>query len=147
MRISIPANSLHQIVLSGRATATGILTVRGCFVKAIGSSTREYVLPLYTMEEEERVLRKRRAIAAESGRVKYTGLDRYFRSKDTKHPSGRLSSGTADTATPFKFMECKVVPEQPLLRVRRSSVTHGALMLYEGERLAFTSTHHTLLIS
>lgn len=134
MRIMIPANSLHQSVLSGRATAMGTLTIRGCFVKAIGSSTREYVLPLYSTGEEERVLRKRRAIAAESGRVKYTGLERYIRSKTPNYSSARLSNNNASLTAPFKFMECKVVPEQPLLRVRRSSITHGALMLYEGER-------------
>lgn len=33
----------------------------------------------------------------------------------------------------FKFLDCKVVPEQPLLRVRRTSLTHGAVMLYDGE--------------
>jgi hypothetical protein len=32
-------------------------------------------------------------------------------------------------------LECKVVPEQPLLRIRRTSLTHGAVMLYNGEML------------
>jgi hypothetical protein len=33
----------------------------------------------------------------------------------------------------LQFVELKVVPEQPLLRIRRTSLTHGAVMLYEGE--------------
>ena len=33
-----------------------------------------------------------------------------------------------------KFLECTVVPEQPLLRIRWSSLIHGAVMLYNGEK-------------
>jgi len=69
---------------------------------------------------------------SENGRVKYSGLERYpWWSKVQKHKSIQSAEATGSS---FKFLECKVVPEQPLLRIRRTSVTHGALMLYDGER-------------
>lgn len=50
----------------------------------------------------------------------------------------------------YKFLECSVVPEMPLLWMRSTNLTHGALMLYEGEvcvparlRLLLTSTART----
>ncbi|KAF4614895.1 hypothetical protein D9613_003081 [Agrocybe pediades] len=131
LRLVIPANTLHQVVLSGKALEPGTLTIRGCFVQAPGGTIREYILPLYTSQEEERIARKRRAINSENGRSKYSGLERY----SWKRTTHRISSKAENSSGPsFQFLECKAVPEQPLLRIRRSSVTHGALMLYDGEK-------------
>ncbi|KAF8964707.1 TRAPP II complex [Flammula alnicola] len=132
LHTTIPANTLHQVVLSGKATETGTLIIRGCFVQAPGGQVREYILPLYTNEEEERLSRKRRAITSENGRSKYTGLDRYPWNRSRKRTSTSASETSGGPS--FRYLECKVVPDQPLLRIRRSSVTHGALMLYDGEK-------------
>ncbi|PPQ83346.1 hypothetical protein CVT25_003985 [Psilocybe cyanescens] len=132
LRVVIPANTLHQAVLSGKAIETGTLIVRGCFVQAPGGVIREYILPLYTAQEEERISRKRRTINSENGRSKYSGLDRYVWTRHEKQASKPSAEGSGGPS--FRFLECKVVPEQPLLRIRRSSITHGALMLYDGEK-------------
>jgi hypothetical protein len=73
---------------------------------------------------------------AEIERTKWTGLDaRPAREKERKRlsalPGAPEKSENLEKA--MKFLECKVVPEQPLLRVRRTSLTHGAVMLYDGE--------------
>lgn len=131
-RVVLPANSFHQVVLSGKALRTGILMIRGCFVQAPGGIRQEFILPLSTDEEEERLARKKSALLCETGRLKYSGLESFpweRLKKPIKYHSSQLNPRTA-----FRFLECKVVPEQPLLRVRRTSVNHGALMLYEGER-------------
>lgn len=128
MHIVIPANTLHQVVITGTATQAGILTLRGCFVQAPGGIAREYILPLYTSKEEQRLSRKRCAILSENGRFKYSGLDCHSWTK-----VGKPKTVEADVDS-FKFLECRVIPEQPLLRIRRTSVTHGALMLYDGEK-------------
>lgn len=94
--------------------------------------SREYILPLYTNEEEQRLARKRRSIMSENGRSKYAGLDRYPWTTEQKRKS--THSNEVVSGPPFRFLECKVVPEQPLLRIRRTSVTHGGLMLYDGEK-------------
>ncbi|KAG8925375.1 hypothetical protein FRC01_010290 [Tulasnella sp. 417] len=38
------------------------------------------------------------------------------------------------------FLTCKVVEEQPLLRIRRTTLSHGAVMLYDGESSTFRLT-------
>lgn len=143
IQVVIPAGTLHQVVLSGQATETGTLTIRGCFVQAPGGIAREYILPLYTVEEEERLARKRRTITSENGRSKYAGLKGCLSQKRSSTPTTELSAGTST----FRFLECKVVPDQPLLRIRRSSVTHGALMLYDGEKCASQPTLELLFNS
>ena len=65
----------------------------------------------------------------EQGRVKWPGLF----ARPGHDPT---TSGTVDVAAVpsiARFLECKIVPSQPLLKIRRTSLTHGALMLYDGE--------------
>lgn len=131
-RVILPASSFHQMILSGKAVETGILTIRGCFVQAPGGLSQEFILPLRTNEEEERLSRKKSAIECESGRFKYSGLESFPWKNSRKLI--KYQSSQLNPRTNFRFLECKIVPEQPLLRIRRTSVNHGALMLYEGER-------------
>ena len=126
--VVIPANTYHPVTMTGKAVEPGTLTIRGCVVRAPGGLPREFVLPLSTEEEEETRSRRRSAIEDEVGRAKYAGLE----SRPWKRMSNRDSKQVSKKA-PFRFLECKVVPEQPLLRIRRTSLTHAAVMLYNGE--------------
>jgi hypothetical protein len=67
----------------------------------------------------------------EMGRSKCSGLDSFPWERARKRGSIQVNTPKRE---PSRFLECRVVEEQPLLRVRRSSVTHGALMLYNGEK-------------
>ncbi len=129
--VVVPANSFHPVTISGKATESGMLTIRGCIVQAPGGASREFVLPLATEEEEERKSRRRSAIECETGRSKHSGLD----SRPWQKFSKRASEVEAKSSTKrtVRYIECVVVPEQPLLRIRRTSLTHGAVMLYNGE--------------
>ncbi|KAI0362223.1 hypothetical protein OH77DRAFT_1416447 [Trametes cingulata] len=134
--VVVPANSFHPVTISGKALEPGTLIIRGCIVQAPGGVSREFVLPLSTEEEEERRSRRRSAIECETGRSKHAGLD--FRPWEKSSKRGSTQAAAASTSTsaakkPIRFLECKVVPEQPLLRIRRTSLTHGAVMLYNGE--------------
>ena len=128
----VPANSFHPVTITGKATESGVLTVRGCIVQAPGGVSREFVLPLATEEEEERKSRRRSAIECETGRSKHSGLDSRPWQKSSKRGSTQVAASSS-TKKAVRFIECVVVPEQPLLRIRRTSLTHGAVMLYNGE--------------
>lgn len=130
LRVLIPANSLHEIVLSGKPLEAGTLVIRGCRVQAPGGASRDFTLPLSTDEEEERLARKRSSLACEMGRSKYSGIESFPWEKSRQRTSTTVSKPSKSAV---RFLECNVVPEQPLLRIRRSSVTHGAVMLYDGE--------------
>jgi trafficking protein particle complex subunit 9 len=133
--VMIPANSYHPVTLSGRPLEDGLLVVRGYHVQAPGGTSREFLLSLSTAEEEERRSRRRSAIACESGRKKYVGLDSRP-GKAGKRSSTLVLSSSSKRVIP-KFLECTVVSEQPLLRIRWSSLTHGAVMLYNREKYGF----------
>lgn len=143
LRVIIPATSFHEVVLSGKAGNTGTLVVRGCFVKAPGGASREFILPLFNGTEEERLSRKKSVIACETGRSKFNGTER-FRGQTQRKRNSVSGTSASTISKPFQFLECKVVPEQPLLRIRRTSVTHGAVMLYDGEKYEFFEQKHRL---
>ncbi|THH16357.1 hypothetical protein EW146_g4275 [Bondarzewia mesenterica] len=130
--VIIPSNSYHSVSMSGKPLKTGILAIRGCFAQAPGGASHEFILPLSTTEEEDRNSRRRSIIECESGRSKYHGLDSRPWEKADRRTSVQIK--VVKTSTKPHFMECKVVPEQPLLRIRWSSLTHGAVMLYNGEK-------------
>ena len=136
--VVVPANSFHPVTITGKALEAGTLVVRGCIVQAPGGVAREFVLPLSTEEEEERRSRRRSAIECETGRSKHSGLASRPWEKAGKRGStqGTVSTSSSNKPT-VRFVECTVVPEQPLLRIRRTSLTHGAVMLYNGEMYVY----------
>lgn len=100
---------------------------------------REFILPMNTEQEMERITKKRNALACEFERYKYWGLESFPWQKAGRRESKQMAIPSISS---FKFLQCKVVPEQPLLRIRRTTVTHGALMLYDGERcVVFAGCH------
>ncbi|KZT26443.1 hypothetical protein NEOLEDRAFT_1062821 [Neolentinus lepideus HHB14362 ss-1] len=133
--LTVPANSFHPVTLTGKPTKVGMLVIRGCIVQAPGGAPREFILPLSTDEEEERRLRRRSAIDCEVGRTKYSGLMALPWEKPLKRTSGSGPKATTSNRAPPPphFLECRIIPDQPLLRIRRISVTHGAVMMYNGE--------------
>ncbi|KAG9318507.1 TRAPP II complex [Chiua virens] len=128
--IMIPANSVHTITVSVIAKQPGILTVKGCIVQAPNGAPKTFFLPLSTESEEESQSRRHSLMICESERTKYSGLD-----SQTWNRSGkRFASFLSPSKQKNSFLECLVVPEQPLLRLRWTSLTHAAVMLYNGEK-------------
>lgn len=127
--VTIPARSLLPVTMTGKALEAGSLHVRGCKIQLTGGKLRESILPLSTDEEHERRTRRKTIAECELGRIKYSGLE----TRPWECTKKRVSRLPAHAKAPPQFLEADVVPEQPLLRVRRTSLTHGAMMLYEGE--------------
>lgn len=132
IHVLIPATSIHQVILSGRPLQPGVLYIRGCYAQAPGGNRREFILPISTDKEEAEFSRKKSMLACEIGRSKYSGIECFPWERKKRHTRTPLVLATTVQKS-FRFLECKVVPEQPLLRIRRTSVTHGAVMLYDGE--------------
>lgn len=129
----VPANSFHPVTITAKPLEAGVLTIRGCIVQAPGGVPKEFVLPLSTDEEEEKRARRRSAIECEVGRSKRAGLA----SRPWEKAGKRLNGATSQSTQTLRFLQVKVVLEQPLLRIRRTSLTHGAVMLYNGETYGF----------
>lgn len=118
----IPPGSFHTVRLTGTPREPGKLFVRGCNIRLAGCPSREFVLPVWD-DQEETKRQKSTLLDPLRDRIKSSGLDAV----------PRLLTSTSDPASDSKFLECIVVPEQPLLWMRSTSLTHGALMLYDGE--------------
>jgi len=128
--IYIPPQSYYHASFTGKATQTGTLTIRGCIVQAMGGAPQEFTLPLPTEGVSEQFSRKRTYLTSEIGRIKSPGLQARSTAKNTK----RASTTTSAPNEQVRYLECNVLPEQPLLRMRWTSLTHDAVMLYEGEK-------------
>ncbi|KDQ60798.1 hypothetical protein JAAARDRAFT_31778 [Jaapia argillacea MUCL 33604] len=131
--VTIPPNSIRPVTISGKALEVGTLAIRGCLVQLPSGVLREFLLPLSTDEEEDRRSRRRSSLQCEEGRVKYSGLDAQPWVKSSRRIS-RPGASSSLTRVSRRFLECQVVPELPLLRIKRTSLTHGAVMLYNGEK-------------
>lgn len=137
--VLVPANSFHHVLIVGRPLEAGNLVVHGCFVQAPGGLSREFGLPLSTDEEEGKFMKRKTAIACEYGRTKYSGLAAHPWERPAEKRISLMGSSSKKSAKQIRYMDFKVVPELPLLRIRRTSLTHGAAMLYNGERHVFPS--------
>lgn len=132
LTVTIAANSFHVARIIVIALDSGTLVVRGCVVQNQGGAPREFILPLTTDEDDS--LREKRRVTwnGEAERIKESGLDArpWLRSKRISIIKGKTMKALKEVS----FMQCKVVTQQPLMRIRRTSLTHGAIMLYDGER-------------
>lgn len=132
--VTIPANSFHVTRVVGNALQPGTLVVRGCIVQAHGGMPREFVLPLATDEADNSREKRKSVWNAKMDRIKESGLDArpWIRDKRLSVAKGKTSKATK-SASELSFLECNVVVQQPLMRIRRTSLTHGAVMMYDGE--------------
>ncbi|KDN48938.1 hypothetical protein RSAG8_02291, partial [Rhizoctonia solani AG-8 WAC10335] len=135
----IPANSFHVKHISCTPLEVGTLVVRGCMVQLPNSTPKEFTLPLASEAQEASIEKRRSRRMDDMVRVKASGLDARRQSTLISEPPVQERKE--------EFLECRVVPQLPLLRVRRTSLTHGALMLYAGEcfRIRLTVENVSLL--
>ncbi|KAF8590613.1 hypothetical protein K439DRAFT_1382134 [Ramaria rubella] len=134
LAVTIPANSFHITRIVGSALEPGTLVVRGCVVQAHGGMPQEFVLPLATDEEDATREKSNSAWNAEVGRIKESGLAArpWIRNKRLSFAKGK-NAKTTKASPEMSFLKCKVVSQQPHMRIRRTSLTHGAVMMYDGE--------------
>ena len=125
----------------------GNLAVRGCLVQAPNGLSREFGLPLSTEEEEDTLMKRKTAIVCEYGRTKYSGLAAPPWERPTDKRASVMASSSKKPAKSIRYMEFKVAPELPLLRIRRTSLTHSAVMLYNGERYVSHRSPDTAVVN
>ncbi|KAG9019650.1 hypothetical protein FRB90_011996 [Tulasnella sp. 427] len=130
----IPAESYRVLRINATATEPGVLTIRGIRAQLPGGIPQEFLLPLATDEEEKRADRRKSILDAEGLRTKVYGLAARPEERSKRRQSLVEAAKAAPPPTQA-FLTCKVVEEQPLLRIRRTTLSHGAVMLYDGERL------------
>ena len=110
--------------------------MRGCVVHLLGADPCEISVPLLTEDEELDRLNSQIAAENEAQRPKVLDLNhRLYSSRDR--------SSAVPSVDASRHLELKVVPDQPLLRIRRTTLTNGSVMLYDGETYVFL--HESLI--
>lgn len=120
---TIAPSSFQSLRLSGTPQSPGTLIVRGCRVRLASAEWCELVLPIPTAPEQGNSRHSKAQLYAD--RLKSSGLDLW-----------RDRRPVAEPPVDLRYWQCRVVPHLPLLRLVSTSLTHGAIMLYEGERRA-----------
>ncbi|KAH7103873.1 TRAPP II complex [Auriculariales sp. MPI-PUGE-AT-0066] len=124
--VFMPAGSLQTARIVVTPPEPGLVMIRGCVARVPGSIRKEFLLPFLTQEEEDKRAKRHSMAILELGRCKRMGL----------HARGVRSSGDSSAPSlpaPSRFLECRIVPAPPLVKIRRTSLTRNALTLYSGE--------------
>ena len=132
----VQGNSSASVTLSGRCTEAGLLVIRGCSVELPGLERHDVLIPVLTDEEQQSQHFETLArINAEEKQKCTSIIDRLRKAREHQ----RLSMQEPPSKRgPPKYLEVQIVPEQPTLRIRRTSLTNGAVMLYDGETLVLS---------
>ncbi|CAI2177789.1 1503_t:CDS:10 [Funneliformis geosporum] len=125
---TILANTSITLRISGIPTEPGELIVRGCKIKVHGCLEQEFLFMTVI---------KRYLMSIGSFYSGLAALDSYHK-KDT------TISNEQDENSPIKkpfiseFLKVSVINEQPLIKIKSTSLMHGAMMLFEGEQTEMT---------
>jgi len=131
----MPPDSSQQLEFSGEATESGSLVIRGCIIQAPGCIPQEFGFPV-VLGDSKPLPSWSQDIPEYEERPKFSQLSARLQNLKKTSAESRPSSGTDQLnkgLDPSQFLRLHVVPLQPLLRIRRTSLTHGAVMLYSGE--------------
>ncbi|KAH7056509.1 TRAPP II complex [Linnemannia elongata] len=119
----IPAQTTVSIKVAGIPKAPGELVIRGCWVQI-----------LHCSEEEFFVTNPRTgSVATNDSKTAQAASDAMLRVKKRGLESFTLKKSDDATLEP-KFATVTVIPPQPLLKISSTSLQHGSVMLFEGER-------------
>ncbi|KAF8923595.1 hypothetical protein BGZ58_002755, partial [Dissophora ornata] len=124
----IPAQSTVSINVAGVPKHHGELVIRGCMVQITHCVEEEFFvtnprtgLPIDTDTKTSE------PTAEAMVRFKKRGMESFTYKKDT-------------SATEPKFASVSVIPTQPLLKINSTSLQHGSVMLFEGEKTTMRLT-------
>ena len=119
--LTVSALSIRTVRIAAIASTPGTVQIKGINLRLPDGSRTEILLPV--VDEGEKVKRDKRKsrMSMEISKTKRTGVD-------ARH---RLPSEEEEQEG--KWLECVVIDPQPLVWIKKSSLTHGTVMLYHGE--------------
>ncbi|CAG8555401.1 15541_t:CDS:10 [Funneliformis mosseae] len=126
-----------SVRISGTPTESGELIVRGCKIKVHGCLEQEFCLFLPPNEEE---IKKKERDEEYSKRIKKCGLAALnsYHKKDTTQSNEQEENSPTKKTFVSEFLKVSVITEQPLIKIKSTSLMHGAMMLFEGEQTELT---------
>ncbi|WVQ65923.1 uncharacterized protein L199_004101 [Kwoniella botswanensis] len=133
--LTLPSNSVQTVRVTGQSPISGSMSIKGVSIRLNDGSSNDFLIPIVDGKAKLKLDKRKSKIKSDLSKVKRSGLDARFQSIENSknrhahaHPHG-LEDGADDK----KWLECKVVPELPLAWIKKTSLTHGTVMLYNGE--------------
>ncbi|KAI8051434.1 TRAPP II complex [Syncephalis plumigaleata] len=155
----IPAGAPLTLRLSGTPKESGQLSILGCSVVAFGGVYEEFYIRSPFDDDgtddsdgskRTQATDRQKTQLAIRQRPKRSGLDAFNSSIEslntTTNPletSATTATATTSTSTPItptRPIDVQVISEMPLVRVKNTTLNHGAVMLCEGETTTMTIT-------
>ncbi|KAF9165441.1 hypothetical protein DFQ26_000122 [Actinomortierella ambigua] len=142
----IPAQSTIVIKVNGVPLEAGDLQIRGCFAKVGHCADQEFFVmrppppPAPTNPSGRSNAISDRAPVVVQERPKKTGLDSFTRTPQEEAAEENSAAAAPAVKKEPNFQAFKVIPPQPLLKIKATSLQHGSLMLFEGEKTTFSLT-------
>lgn len=127
----LPASSVQTVRVTGLAPNAGSLEIRGVSVRLMDGSSAEFLLPVVDGAGARRDSKHRSRLQAEAAKTKQSGLDVRKSLMFTQSDGGLPPLPTKEDE--HRWLECNVVEEQPLLWIKKTSLSHGTVMLFDGE--------------
>ncbi|KAG0005256.1 hypothetical protein BGZ79_006003 [Entomortierella chlamydospora] len=131
----IPAQTTVSIKVAGIPKCPGELVIRGCLAQILHCAEQEFFVTNPrngSVVDTSNKTKAQTLVGSEPfPRFKKRGLESFSLSKSTNDPA----------AAEPKFATVTVIPTQPLLKISSTSLQHGSVMLFEGEK---TTMHLTL---
>ncbi|WWC70625.1 uncharacterized protein I206_104576 [Kwoniella pini CBS 10737] len=125
--LTLPANSVQTVRVTGQSPIPGEMSIKGVSIRLIDGSSTEILMPVFDGKQKDKHDKRRSKLLYDSHKIKRSGLDaRYTSLEKSKSQFGHIEEEG-------KWLECKVVPELPLAWIKKTSLTHGTVMLYNGE--------------
>ena len=130
--IALASGGFQTVRLSGVATTPGSLEIRGVTLRLKDGSTTNVLLPSVSEKDQSKRDKRKSRVLADAAKSKRQGME--ARWSMTSHGSGQFDlDRKASMSAATKWLECKVVEEQPVVWIKKTSLTHGTVMLYNGE--------------
>jgi hypothetical protein len=136
----IPALSVQTVRVAAIASTPGILQIKGVALRLHDGSRTEILLPVIDASDKRQHDKRRSRMSMEIGKTKRSGTDARL--------SMRGAGPEGDEEEPEgKWLECVIIEEQPLVWIKKTSLTHGTVMLYHGETYVSASSSHPVICS
>ena len=115
------ALSVRTVRIAAIASSPGAVSIKGINLRLPDGSRTEILLPVIDEGEKMKRDKRKSRLSMEISKTKRSGVDARHRLLEE------------ELEVEGKYLECEVIEEQPLVWIKKSSLTHGTVMLYHGE--------------
>ncbi|OCF43922.1 hypothetical protein I317_02192 [Kwoniella heveanensis CBS 569] len=127
--LTLPGSSIQTVRVTGHSPTPGSMQIKGISIRLNDGASTEILIPIMDVSEKQKRDKRKSRIQTDLGKVKRQGLDARFAILEKV----KENDGEAEVFEGAKWIECKVVDELPLAWIKRTTLTHGTVMLYHGE--------------